>query len=166
MDNILSHILWALSQILKPSMEKLTIWWPDYSHYISCYNWETWPQRNANKMQTSRPWNWRLTIFETIKLKLVRPPMTNLKLTVRDNCAISACGNPLLSIKPLAPLVSAGGSQPLDRCLPFPLVAGIWNKANFPFHQPNHLICFGVASRWTPTFGIRVCHFLSVSQFS
>ena len=36
---------------------------------------------------------------------------------------------------------------------PSPPVAGIWNKANFPFHQPCLFIGFWVASSWTPTFG-------------
>ena len=56
-----------------------------------------------------------------------------------------------LSSHPL--LVGDGGSWPLDRCLPpSPQVAGIWNKAKFPFH-------FWVVSSWspqhTPPFGNR-----------
>ena len=39
-------------------------------------------------------------------MTLVRPLMTNLKMTVRDGCAVSAC-SPLLSIKALAPLVAS-----------------------------------------------------------
>ena len=31
-----------------------------------------------------------------------------------------------------------------------PLVAGIWNKANFPFHQPGLFTGFWVASSWHP----------------
>ena len=41
-----------------------------------------------------KPWNWRLTISKTTKMTLVRPPMTNLKLTVTDDCAVSACSSP------------------------------------------------------------------------
>ena len=51
---------------------------------------------------------------------LVRPPRTNLKMTLRADCAVSVCSSlPTLSIKGLAPLVASGGggSWPLDRCL-------------------------------------------------
>ena len=84
---------------------------------------------------------------------LVRPSMANFKMTVRDNCAISAWNPLLLFIKALAPLVASAGSQPLDRCMPSPFpVAGadIGNKANFPFHQPGLFIGFWVASSQTP----------------
>ena len=50
---------------------------------------------------------------------LVRPSMAYFKMTVSDNCAISAW-SPLLFIKALTPLVANAGSQPLDRCLPSP----------------------------------------------
>ena len=51
---------------------------------------------------------------------LVRPWMANFKMTVTDNCAISAWSPLLLFIKALASLVASAGSQPLDRCLPSP----------------------------------------------
>ena len=51
---------------------------------------------------------------------LVRPWMANFKMTVTDNCAISAWSSLLLFIKALASLVASAGSQPLDRCLPSP----------------------------------------------
>ena len=98
-------------------------------------------------MGTNGPWNWRLTVPKTIKMTLVRPPMTNLKMTVRADCAVSACSPLLLSIKALAPLVVNGRSQPLDRCSPFPSFPLVcWNKANFPFYQPGLFIGFGAAS--------------------
>ena len=76
----------------------------------------------------------------------VRPLVTNLKMTVRADCAVSACSPLLLSIKSLAPLVVNGRSQPLDRCSPFPSFSPVcWNKANFPFHQPGLFISFGAA---------------------
>ena len=52
-------------------------------------------------MGINQPWNRRVTILKTIKMKLVRPPVTNLKMTVRADSAVST-GNPLpLSIKAL-----------------------------------------------------------------
>ena len=59
-------------------------------------------------MGTSTPWNWRVTVPKTTKMMLVRPLMTNLKMTVIDDCAVSArrllpsadsaykCSHPLL----------------------------------------------------------------------
>ena len=44
---------------------------------------------------------WKQTILElkivpkTIKMLLIRPPMTNLKMTVRADCAVSACNTVL-----------------------------------------------------------------------
>ena len=73
-------------------------------------------------------------------------------MTVRDDCDASACNLPLLlSVKSLTPCLSGEGeSQPLDRCLPpSPPVAGIWNKANFPFHQPGLFTGFWVVSNRT-----------------
>ena len=43
------------------------------------------------------------------KMTLVRPLMTNLKVTVRADCAVSACSRLLLSIKALAPLAASAG---------------------------------------------------------
>ena len=40
-------------------------------------------------------------------MMLVRPPMTNLKMTVRADCAVPAYGPLLLSITPFAPLVAS-----------------------------------------------------------
>ena len=48
-------------------------------------------------MGTSGPWNWRLTGPKTIKMTLVRPPMTNVKMTVWADRAVSACTARLLS---------------------------------------------------------------------
>ena len=59
---------------------------------------------------------------------------------------------PALAIKALNPCLWGRGvqSQSLDRCPPHsPSVASIWNKANFPFHQPGLFIGFWVVSRWT-----------------
>ena len=110
-------------------------------------------------METNQPWNWRLTVPKTIKMTLVRPPMTNLKMTVRADCAVSACSPLLLSIKALAPRLLCvcgggwGGVGLWTDVHPPPQVGGIWNKANFPFHQPGLFIGFPVASSQTPPFG-------------
>lgn len=71
--------------------------------------------------------------MSTTKLTLIRPLMTNLKMTVKDDCAVSVYN--LISVsKSSCPsgCVSGGASascqgvQPLDRCLPTtPLVAEI-----------------------------------------
>ena len=36
---------------------KLTTWWPDCSHDISCHNSKNWPQRNVNKLTLGRKTN-------------------------------------------------------------------------------------------------------------
>ena len=83
-------------------MEKLTTWWPDWTKNLSCHNSKNWPQRNENQ---STP-NWRLTVTKTIRMMLVRPLMTNLKMTVRDDCAVSAWRPPpTLSINGLNSLL-------------------------------------------------------------
>ena len=51
---------------------------------------------------------------------LVRPPVTNFKMTVRAASAVSACSSLSLSVKALSSWLSPGweGSRPLDRRLP------------------------------------------------
>ena len=70
---------------------------------------------------------------------LLRLPMTNLKMTVRADCAVSVCSPPLLSIKALAPLVAirGGGSPPpfgqTSAILPPPqMPASEISKLSFP----------------------------------
>ena len=81
-------------------------------------------------------------------------------MTVRADCAVSAC-NPLLPpIKALAPWLSVVGSRPLDRGLPSPHpVASSQNKANFPFHQPYLFTGFWAVSGRIPlsvmVFGVQ-----------
>ena len=41
---------------------------------------------------------WRLTVLSTIRRMLIRPPITNFKMTVRPDCAVSTCS-------PLSPLI-------------------------------------------------------------
>ena len=77
--------------------------------------------------------------------------MTDFRMTVRADCAISACTILSLSIKVLTPSLLMGrggggvGSQLLDRHVPPPqppTTASIQNKANFSFHQPGFLLVF------------------------
>ena len=65
---------------------------------------------------------------KTIKMTLVRPPMTNLKMTVRADCAISPCSPFLLSIKTLAPLVAS-----VER-------VGLWTDTHTPLHPHPQLL--------------------------
>ena len=62
-------------------------------------------------------------------MSLVKPLMTNLKMTVRDDYAVSACSPPplLVSVKALVPLVAGVGGAGLwmDVHHPPPTVAGI-----------------------------------------
>ena len=95
---------------------------------------------------------------------LVRPTMTNLKMTVREDCAVSACSSPHPptttttplpppSITALIPCLSgrgwgqkwASGQMPTTHP-----AAHIWNKANFPFYQPGLFPGFQAASNQTP----------------
>ena len=79
--------------------------------------------------------------------------MTNLKKSVRDDCAASAC-SPQLCIKALTLIVSGVLSLWTYVCPPPPPVASIWNKANFPFHQLGLCIGFcGWAARSHTLFG-------------
>jgi len=51
-------------------------------------------------------------VLKTIKMMLVRPLMTNLKMTVRDDCAVSAYSHrPPLSIKALTPFSWRGSGE-------------------------------------------------------
>lgn len=130
-------------------MRKLTAWWPDSTHDISCHNSRNWPRRNGNKPTR----NWRLTVPKQTKMMLVKPPMTNLKMTVRDDCAVSACSPQ--PTKALCPMIVSGGAKSLDRHpapspLPSTTSPSVWKKANFLFHNLASLMAFGAASNWPP----------------
>ena len=75
--------------------------------------------------------------------------MTNLKMTVRAACDVSTW-SPLLSVKALAPPAVRGVSQPWDGRPPSCPAVSIWNKANFPFHQPGLFIGLWAVRSWTP----------------
>ena len=65
--------------------------------------------------------------------------MTNVKMTGRAYCTVSVWSHLPLYIKSLAHWLSVLGSRPwMGRGWnpPLDVVAGIQNKANFPFHQP------------------------------
>ena len=102
-------------------------------------------------MDTSRPWNRRLTVPTTTKMALVRPAMTDFKTTVRADCAVSAW-SPSLVCKRSCPLMVSGGNWLLDRRPPFhaPPLAGIWSKANFLSTDPTSLLASETTSRVTP----------------
>lgn len=87
-------------------------------------------------MKTNQPWNWTVTELKTIKIMLVRPPMTNFKMTVRADSAVSACSSLPLCIKTFPPRLSVGhGLWAFGQESGFP--HPIQNKANFPFYQPG-----------------------------
>ena len=60
-------------------------------------------------MGTNQPWNWRLTVLKTIKMMLVKPPMTNFKMTVRADWAVSARSPFSPAIKTLPHWLSVAG---------------------------------------------------------
>ena len=135
----LEIIFWAVSWELSwrhwnpYQEEKLTTWWPDCSHDISCHNSENWPQRNGNW-----PWNWRLTVPKTIKMTLTRPPMTKFKMPVGAACAGSTYSpslrlcTPETSLSRFLPLMGCW-ELAVDTSPPSPQVTGLLNKATFPF---------------------------------
>ena len=117
----------------------------------------TIPRISLKEMGTNGPWNWKFTVPKTIKVMLARPLMANLKITVRDDYAVPACSHPpyFCLWKLVQPLLVRAGRESafgqMSTTLPStPPVAGIWNKANFPFHQPGLLIDFWMMSSWTP----------------
>ena len=54
-------------------------------------------------MGTNQPCNSRLTVLKMIDMTLIRWLMTNFKVTVRADCAVSACGPIPLPIHPTPP---------------------------------------------------------------
>ena len=73
-------------------------------------------------------------------------------MTVRDDYTVSACDPPPHFVYNSShPLLVRRKGQPLDTYLPpSPPIAGIWNKASFPFHQSGLFIGFWVASSCIP----------------
>ena len=61
-------------------------------------------------METNQPWKWRLTVPKTVKMMLVRPPMTKFKMTVSAECMLFlhiASSFPLWKL--LAPVCQGNG---------------------------------------------------------
>ena len=83
-----------------------------------------------------------LTVLKINKMTLMRPPMSNSKMTVRDDCAVSTCSPFLQPIKAHAHWLSPEERWPLDRSPPSLLVALIQNKANFPSTSLPTLLTF------------------------
>ena len=70
----------------------------------------TVPTTGLEEMETYWPWNWRPTGAKTVKMTLlIRPLITNFKMTVRTDCAVSACSPLPLSIKAIVPWFSGEG---------------------------------------------------------
>ena len=94
-------------------------------------------------METNWPCNWRLTVLKIIKMTLVRPPVTNFKVTELTVLFLPVAPTPPLSIKTLAHWLSGGKSQPLDRCLPSPCpVATSEIKQTFLSTNLSYLLSF------------------------
>ena len=88
---------------------------------------------------------------------MIRPPMTNFKMTVRADCTFSTCSPLPPPVIALAHSLSVGGIDlwtgvhpPCPHPLkPPPPVASHRNKTSFPFHQPCLFIGFWAANSWT-----------------
>ena len=91
-------------------------------------------------------------------MTLVRPLLTNLKMTVRADGDVSVRSPLLLSIKALAPPAASEVSRPWDRGPPSCPPVSIWNKANFPFHQPGLFTGFWAVSSQTPHLSVTRRH--------
>ena len=140
-DDILSHLLWAVLQILKPpSGGEVNCVMTRLYHDISGHKAEYWPQRNGNKLTL------KLKINCLIKMMQIGLLMTNFMMTVKADCAISA-RDPFLCLQKLLPTdcVVSRGIWPLDRCLPYPLVAGSKIKQTFLSTNLASLLAF---ERW------------------
>ena len=99
--------------------------------------WEL-ASRNGSKQML----NWRLTVCKPVEMTVVRELMTNSKMIVRADCAVSACRPLHLSTGALAPCSLVVGSQTLDRMalpvcqhpkwskLSFPLTVGFWAESS------------------------------------
>lgn len=112
-DNILNYILWAAVDPRTPGGE--------VNHMMArIYPWHKLPQfwvlnsRNANKWVLGLKTN----VHRTSRWHRSGPLMTNLKMTLRADCSVSAYGNTITSVyMGSAPLVEVEGGQPLGRCL-------------------------------------------------
>ena len=67
--------------------------------------------------------NWRLTVLKTIRMILIRLPMTSFKMTVRSDCAVSARSPLPPSMKVLAHWLSVGRASLWTGVCPTSLLA-------------------------------------------
>ena len=141
-DNILSHILWAVLKILNPSQVKeVSYVMTRCSSEISCHNPKNWPQ----EMETNWSWNWRLTVLN------VGDAGQTTDDQFQDDCQNWSCyfcmEPPPSTYKSSFPLIVSVGQTTSGQAsaLP-PLAASIQNKANFPFHQPGLFNSFWAVS--------------------
>ena len=108
----------------------------------SCHSSENWPQGNRNKLslglKTNYPWNNQDEADQTAAWPISRclSELTVLFLHVTLFLLL------FFFKKKKGPLTVSQGNWPWDESLPFQtwicpscLVASLWNKANFPFHQ-------------------------------
>ena len=65
--------------------------------------------------------------------------MTDLKMSIRADCAVSAWSPPPQPMNALTSRLSEGGVRQTSA---LPLSCHIWNKANFPLHQSGLFIAF------------------------
>ena len=113
----------------------------------------TIPRIVLKEMETHQPWNWRLIVLKIIKMMLVRPPTTNFKSWLC--CFYMQPFHP--SIKALVHWLSVRESAfgLMSALPPSGQHLNIWNKANFPFHQPCLFHCFLSGEQPDPTSGDR-----------
>ena len=145
-ENILSCLV-ATKTLTR--WKTLTKWWQDRSHDVSCPNSENWTQTNV----INRPWNWRLTVFKSIKMSMIRP--TKFKMAFSASCTLST-GSPLplpthllnCLLKALAHWLSVGGMG-LWTWVCSPPITTLQNKANLPFQKPCLFIGICMASSQT-----------------
>ena len=138
-DDILSLILWTV--LLKPSPGGEVNY---MDQTVAMTYAATVPRIGLKEVGTNQLGKWRITRLKTTKMMLVRLPMTNFKMTVRTDYAVSAWSPPPSDYKSSYPLIVKGGRWSLDRCptpTPHPCPStSIWNKANFPFHLASLLV--------------------------
>ena len=107
-------------------------------------------------MGTNLPWNLRLTVPKTIKVMLVRPLMTDFKMTVRADRALSACSPRPQPIQPYTLTVRGrGGWSAFGQALfPLPHIASIQIKQTFPSTNISLSGLFN-SEQLNPTFGYK-----------
>ena len=80
---------------------------PHQVEKINCMMTRLWPRYKLPWFQEMASKKWKQTdpgtedkLLKTIKVTLVRPLMTSFKMTVTDDCAVSACSPPLSAYTP------------------------------------------------------------------